>query len=290
MLSTRFLRCSGLGVLALCLIAGQACAQCSEHWIAGPATDRWITSLAVWTPPGSEQALLVAGSFARREGNVVESRVLVWDGIELGELGDAFNGHVFAVYSFNGVLFAGGSFDHVGGRLTGAVARWDGTAWQPAWPENLGSVHCLSEWNGQLVAGGSFPAFGGVAALNGTLWFPFGSAGNGRILALCADNSGGLVNGGDYEYASGMPAYGLSRWPGDYWHPAWPPGSGITVCGCSGDVNEDCSISIEDLSVLLSAFGTLHDATPEMGDVDGDGDVDLADLAQLLTHFGLGCG
>ncbi|MBI5864418.1 MAG: hypothetical protein HZB38_07915 [Planctomycetes bacterium] len=52
------------------------------------------------------------------------------------------------------------------------------------------------------------------------------------------------------------------------------------------DLNGNGTCDLTDLAVLLSNFGTLSDATQNMGDTDGDGDVDLSDLAALLSDFG----
>ncbi|MBI5865066.1 MAG: hypothetical protein HZB38_11280 [Planctomycetes bacterium] len=58
---------------------------------------------------------------------------------------------------------------------------------------------------------------------------------------------------------------------------------------CIGDLDQDGSVGINDLSILLSFFGTADGATPERGDLDEDGDIDLGDLALLLSRFGSMC-
>ncbi|MBI5864583.1 MAG: beta-propeller fold lactonase family protein [Planctomycetes bacterium] len=58
---------------------------------------------------------------------------------------------------------------------------------------------------------------------------------------------------------------------------------------CPADLDHDGVISLADLAVLLSTFGTPSGATPEQGDLDADGDVELQDLASLLAVFGLPC-
>ena len=61
-------------------------------------------------------------------------------------------------------------------------------------------------------------------------------------------------------------------------------------CECVGDLTGDNTVGLEDLSILLSNFGTAAGANPEDGDLDGDGDVDLVDLAIMLSAFGDVCG
>ncbi|MBI5863229.1 MAG: Ig-like domain-containing protein [Planctomycetes bacterium] len=58
---------------------------------------------------------------------------------------------------------------------------------------------------------------------------------------------------------------------------------------CPGDLDGDWTVSLSDLTVMLSHFGTASGATPADGDLDGDSDVDLSDLALLLAAFGAAC-
>lgn len=58
---------------------------------------------------------------------------------------------------------------------------------------------------------------------------------------------------------------------------------------CPGDLNGDSSVDLNDLTTLLSNFGTPSGATPEQGDINGDGAVDLSDLTLLLSAFGTIC-
>ncbi len=58
-------------------------------------------------------------------------------------------------------------------------------------------------------------------------------------------------------------------------HPVW----------LDGDLTGDCHVTIEDLLVTLSNFGSPAGSFPP-GDADLDGDVDLSDLAVVLSNFG----
>lgn len=58
---------------------------------------------------------------------------------------------------------------------------------------------------------------------------------------------------------------------------------------CAADLDQDGVISLSDLAVLLSNFGTPIAATQSLGDIDSDGDVDLQDMALLLAQFGTNC-
>jgi len=58
---------------------------------------------------------------------------------------------------------------------------------------------------------------------------------------------------------------------------------------CPGDATGDNQVTLEDLAVLLSNYGTTSGATVEDGDFTGDGAVTLEDLAILLSNFGTIC-
>lgn len=58
--------------------------------------------------------------------------------------------------------------------------------------------------------------------------------------------------------------------------------------GCPADFDDDGSVGLSDLSMLLHNFGKTG-LYREGGDLDADHDVDLADLAILLSAFGERC-
>jgi len=62
-------------------------------------------------------------------------------------------------------------------------------------------------------------------------------------------------------------------------------------CECLGDMDLDGVITLADLSILLSAFGTCT-GEPNYNpaaDFDASGCVDLADLSCFLNRFGTTC-
>lgn len=99
----------------------------------------------------------------------------------------------------------------------------------------------------------------------------FSAAGTFEVSGTIGQPDAGLtaMTGGTYELSGGF-------WPG-------------IVAGedCLGDLNEDGSIDLGDLSILLVHFGAAGEYAD--GDLNGDGQVDLADLSILLTRFGESC-
>jgi len=76
---------------------------------------------------------------------------------------------------------------------------------------------------------------------------------------------------------------------GNAWRVRYEASRTVLTVTCPSDFNGDHVVSLDDLAVLLTNFGTLSGAHDYEGDLDGDGDVDLADLATLLAAFGTTC-
>jgi len=71
---------------------------------------------------------------------------------------------------------------------------------------------------------------------------------------------------------------------------SWVSDLGGGAAAMAGDVNADCLVDVQDLLIVLGAFGTENGAEWADGDLDGDGDVDTEDLLSVLAHYGDTCG
>lgn len=85
--------------------------------------------------------------------------------------------------------------------------------------------------------------------------------------------------------------YSFASMPGPQFVCYTLTGGGCPLPGCDSggidaDLNNDCQISLNDLTLLLANFGCTGTCT---GDVDNNGAVDLTDLTQLLSRFGNVC-
>ena len=63
-------------------------------------------------------------------------------------------------------------------------------------------------------------------------------------------------------------------------------GSCETIVACFGDLNNDNSVTVADLLLILSEFGCTSGCTT---DINGDGVTTVSDLLELLSVFGTAC-
>ena len=86
-----------------------------------------------------------------------------------------------------------------------------------------GNVWATAVWNGRLIVGGDFTVAGGVAAngvaaWDGSNWYPLGLGIIGSVWALTGYD-GKLIAGGNFDSAGGIPANNISSWDGSSWSP-----------------------------------------------------------------------
>jgi len=258
--------------------------------VVGGGVDGWVHALAVFDD-GSGAALYVAGDFSEAGGTTAR-KIAKWDGSRWSALSSTVTGgNIYALTVFDDgsgpALYAGGSFLMAGEVEAKKIARWDGKSWSPLGAGMSGTgVFALTAFDDgtgpALYAGGAFQMAGGgpakyVAKWDGSAWSPLDGGPNQQVNALAAfdDGSGpALYAGGWFTAADGVPSSYIAKWGG---------------CACAGDVDVDGDIDVDDLTTLLSSFGTPSAATRRTGDLDGDGDVDLSDLTVLLAYFGTTC-
>lgn len=211
---------------------------------------RWTG--AVWTPLTSgtdgvvlaldtwQGSLAVGGDF-RRAGNVPTGPVALWTGASWQPLPNGPEGTVRALVEFDDGsgprLWAAGDFTRAGGVGATRVARWNGAQWTAAGGGLCcGSVYDLAVQDDGLgtrflFAGGDFDLDGdgdidGVARWNPLTqsWNAVGTGFTGgartTVRALTSWNVGSpptLVVGGEFAFASGVPAANLARFQNGVW-------------------------------------------------------------------------
>jgi len=202
-----------------------------------PAVWRWTgTAWETWAIPGAISdpiALAVLGDQVAiaSNGNIADSlhgRVMLKTSQGWTTLGEDFDEQIESLAWFQGRLYVGGRFRHVGGVAAAMVAVWDGTSWH-ALPQELphgpfDGVRTLAVYRGELVAAGSFadpaprpvgPNF--FARWDGTRWagLGMGSPQYPNLTRLRVIDNDLYALG---TFAVGYPAHGISRWDGATWH------------------------------------------------------------------------
>jgi hypothetical protein len=208
-----------------------------------------------------------------------------WDGAEWSRLGGCVNGVTSALAVFDDgsgeALYYGGAFTLAGDELARGVARWDGSAWSPLGDGVDGEVLALAVFDDgsgpALYVGGEFTEAGGTPAQNiarwdGSAWSAIGNGANGavRALTVLGEDAGGpaLAVAGDFTMIDGEPASRAALLRAK--SPEVP-----------GDIDGDGAVNVQDLLLLLAAWGT---ADPD-ADLDGSGAVDVQDLLLLLSFW-----
>jgi len=135
--------------------------------------------------------------------------------------GTGMNGNVFALYTYDSLLFAGGTFTSAGSNPANDIAQWNNSTWAPLGEGVNGSVNAITSYNGKLYVGGKFDSAGGIAARNiamwnGTTWAALGKGVNDTVKAFIVLN-GNLYVGGCFDSADGLLVNSVAEWNGVSW-------------------------------------------------------------------------
>jgi hypothetical protein len=184
---------------------------------AGYGVNGGVMALAV---SGSD--LYVGGAFNNTIGGVTVTLNYIgdWNGTSWSAMGSGMNsGQVNALASYNGEVYAGGTFTSAGGITANSIASWNGAAWSAVGGGmNSGSVNVLMGANGTLIVGGIFGVAGSttvnsIAQWNGSTWSAFGTGMDNAVQTLMMYN-GHLYAGGDFSNAGGVTAPNVAEWNG----------------------------------------------------------------------------
>ncbi|MBC8423745.1 hypothetical protein H8E07_06440 [bacterium] len=129
------------------------------------------------------------------------------------------DGAVYAMAEFQGRLYVGGTFDHVGPMPIVNLARWDGATWDA--PFTLGGINhvqvrSLLSFNDELVVGTS----NGIYRYDGVNWDYDANNLQGRVECLAKWN-GWLIAGGNFWYGNqdDTVLHNIAYYSGSRWHP-----------------------------------------------------------------------
>ena len=140
--------------------------------------------------------------------------------------GGASNTGIYALYVYNGELYAGGIFDSAGNTPCHNIAKWNGLIWKPVGggvqqtTADSDKVSAFAEYNGDLIVGGIFNAAGGVSVNNiarwdGSAWSSVNASFDREVYVLRTYNQN-LYAGGAFGF-DGKPKNHIAKWDGTAW-------------------------------------------------------------------------
>lgn len=159
--------------------------------------------------------------------------MIKWNGTTWSKVGGGVRGintvngtGVHTLFVYQGLLYAGGTFDSAGTVAANNIAVWDGTTWSPVGlgvhgaPEGKPRIESITSWKGDLVVGGVFDSAGNVAATNvarwdGTSWKSLNANFDAPVKALCVYKKV-LYAGGDFNFA-GQDSNHIAKYDGITW-------------------------------------------------------------------------
>ena len=175
------------------------------------------------------QGLLVAAGVFSTPGN----NIARWNGSTWQPFGPGISGPVgapspdvvWALASWGGTLYAGGTFNAVNGNPAGGLLGWNGASWQAVGGGMDGPVPALGSYAGELIAGGPFTLAGGVPATpsgvarwDGSSWSAVGSSDNSGVYSLAVSNGELFAGAYTWTLPSGV-TQGIARFDGASWQP-----------------------------------------------------------------------
>jgi hypothetical protein len=180
----------------------------------------------------------VMGGVQMGAGGLTTGNVARWNGSRWSYVGGGtilstgVDGPVTALASYNGDLYAAGSFMNAGSVSARRIAKWDGTNWSALSTGLNAQANALAVFGGHLFVGGQFTTAGGgqsmfIARWNGTAWILGAPGMFGAVHCLAATDTH-LYAGGEFPAAGIVPANRIARFDGNSWGPV---GAGVTSAG-----------------------------------------------------------
>jgi hypothetical protein len=199
---------------------------------------------------GNSEELYVCGIFELAGGSLPVRNIAKWNGSRWADVGGGVtrgtaSAIVVCVTSHDDgsgdALYIGGLFTLAGSTPnTTYIARWDGSQWSSVGGGMNGNVWDLAEWDDdgagpnppKLYASGEFTLAGGIpasraAVWDGSTWTALGTGlefGSQTFLAgyTLEPIDRGVLFGGIFGLAGGLPVRGLALWNGADWETLGP--------------------------------------------------------------------
>lgn len=171
--------------------------------------------------------LYIGGDFNGATGTSFPNCIVSWDNNVLTAVGSGsyIGQRVNSVQIFNNSLYAGGTFDDMGGvPNTKWIAKKTGATWSSIGVGINQYVQTMTIYNGNLIVAGGNDAGGGpyserIKKWDGATWSSLGTgitSAMGSVHSLCVYN-GELYVGGSFTNAGGVFTFYIAKWNGTTW-------------------------------------------------------------------------
>jgi len=167
--------------------------------------------------------LYAGGNFWNLAGNIIPMHGIArWNGMAWDSLGTGVGGNVYSIVKYNGILYAGGSFnikDSTGNFIQANISYWNGSIWQlPGGLPASSAVWSLKVVGSDLYAGGNFDSIGGIAAnrfarFDGFSWHSYPQLGSD--VSAIEEYNGEIYVAGDFNAGNGKKD--IAKWNGTNW-------------------------------------------------------------------------
>ena len=173
------------------------------------------------------------GGYFYNINNISNTRKIArWDGATFHALakGITSGGQVNVMLSYNGNLYAGGSFQAVDSLPIHTIAKWNGNAWSSVCniTGTFAMVESMAIYNGDLYIGGYFTGINGqpmrnIARFDGTSWSAVGDGLSSDVIALVVDSATNRLYAAGNFTSTGTGAIvfpsNVAYWDGVVWTP-----------------------------------------------------------------------
>ncbi len=211
---------------------------------------------------GNTKGEIVISTWAKSSQVLVRFSDGIWDTI--GQFNVPGRCYALAYDVTDTLLYAGGSFDSIGGIAARNIVCWDGTSWKALGTGISGDYveAIVADRNCNIYAGGSFERAGytvahNIAKWDGTSWQSL-SKGIRKdpssfhpVSALAIDDGGNLYAGGEFSEAGFVAANNIARWDGARWN--------SLAEGITSNFNGVSALALNPAGILF-AGGSIYSA------------------------------
>ncbi len=173
--------------------------------------------------------LYIGGMFGDAGGVSNTKAIARWDGVNWNDVGMGVTGtgNIYAIGVYQNELYAGGTFNAIGGMNINSISRWNGSNWMDM-GGSTGFPKAMAVYKNELYVGGQFSTINGVTLnsigrWDGIQWRQVGLGLDGVVNTMLADPQNDVlyVGGGFYNAfnadSTQVKTTVVGKWDGNEW-------------------------------------------------------------------------